>query len=253
MAESVVQRLHETALGKGLRRSTVLSYERLLGRLGVLDLPVEEVTRDLVLERLFDIDNPNTRRAAVVAVRSVLGLDIKIPRGVPRRYDLPSEDTLLLALMMSPHQVRGLLMMYGGLRLGEACAVTRRDLTGDRLRVDKQVVQLHQKGHQPTVKVGPVKTSVGSVTLPPWLCERVEELTETVKPDSVRESLWRAGRKVGIRLNPHMLRHWCATELLARGVPLIAVAEHMRHADVAITLRTYAQADTPGEVHRAFG
>ena len=44
-----------------------------------------------------------------MAVRSVLGLEIKIPRGVPRRYDLPDEDTLRLALTTTPHEVRGLL------------------------------------------------------------------------------------------------------------------------------------------------
>ena len=47
----------------------------------------------------------------------------------------------------------------------------------------------------------------------------------------------------GIRLNPQMLRHWYATTLLARGVPLIVVSRQLRHSDVATTLRTYAQCD----------
>jgi len=49
---------------------------------------------------------------------------------VPRRYVLPDEDTLRLALMTTPHETRGLLMMYCALRLGEACAVTSRDVAG---------------------------------------------------------------------------------------------------------------------------
>ena len=77
--------------------------------------------------------------------------------------------------MCSTHELRGLLMMCAGLRIGEAC--------------DRR---------------------------PQWLSERIAALTETVKPDAVRESLRRGGVGVGIGLNPHMLRHWYATTLLAR-------------------------------------
>jgi hypothetical protein len=119
---SVRERAFKVGLEKGLRQSTVLSYERLIGRLGILD--DVEVSQEEVLSRLWSVDNPNTRRAVVIALRSVFGWKVKIPRGIPRRYDLPDEDTLRLALMTSPHEVRGLLMMYAGLRVGEACAVT---------------------------------------------------------------------------------------------------------------------------------
>lgn len=249
----VKDRLYAQAMEKGFRQTTLVSYERLLGRLGALDLEVTEVTREWALERLWAIDNPNTRRSTVVALRSVLGLDIKIPRSVPRRYDLPNEDTLRLALMTSPHEVRGLLMAYAGLRVGEACAITYADLAGDRLRVDKQVVQLHRTGRPTSNRIGPVKTSEAEVVIPHWLGPRVASLTETTRPDSVRESLRRAGRKVGIDLNPHLLRHFYATTLLARGVPLIVVSRQMRHSDIATTLRTYAQADTAGSIHDALG
>ena len=40
-----------------LRRSTVLTYERLLHRLGALD---EDLTKERALARLYSIDNPNT-------------------------------------------------------------------------------------------------------------------------------------------------------------------------------------------------
>ncbi|MCW2757970.1 MAG: site-specific recombinase, partial [Nocardioidaceae bacterium] len=129
----VKQQLLDVALEKGLRQTTVLSYKRHLDHLGILDLEVAEVTRENVLEALWAVDNPNTRRACVIIVRSVLGIKIKIPKSIPRRYDLPDEDTLRLALMTSPHEVRGLLMMYAGLRVGEACAITARDVHGDRL------------------------------------------------------------------------------------------------------------------------
>jgi integrase len=232
------QRLASVALEKGLRQSTVQSYERLMNRLGIMDM---DPTQEEVLDRLFSIDNPNTRRAAVIALRSVFGWSIKIPKGIPRRYDLPDEDTLRLALMTSPHEARGLLMMYAGLRIGEACAITSKDLDGDRLRVDKQVQQLHRKGQETTCRLAPVKSSVAAVVVPDLLIPYIESQSETAKPDSVRESLRRAGSKVGIHLNPHQLRHWYASTLLERGAPISLVSRAMRHSDPSVTLRTYAQ------------
>ncbi|WP_460790558.1 hypothetical protein [Nocardioides maradonensis] len=157
------ERLSETALERGLRRSTMLSYRRLLDGLGILDT---DPSKEDVLERIWSIENPNIRRATVIAVRSVFGWSIKIPRAVPRRYDLPSEDTLRLALMTSPHEPRGLLMLYAGLRIGESCAITHRDVDGDRLTVNKQVQSLHETGKPTTTKVGPfTKAQAGSLAL----------------------------------------------------------------------------------------
>lgn len=250
---TVREHLYAVALAKGLRQSTVLSYERLLGRLGLLDIPVEDVSQPAATESLWTIDNPNTRRAAVIALRSVFGWSVKIPKGIPRRYDLPDEDTLRLALMTSPHEPRGLLMMYAGLRIGEACAVTCSDVSGDRLRVDKQVQTLHQTGKPTLTRIGPVKTNVADVVVPHWLTPIILSLSVTVKPDGVRESLRRAGSKVGINLNPHLLRHWYATTLIARGAPLNVVCEQMRHSDVAVTLRTYSQSSATANIHNIFG
>lgn len=244
--------LFARALEKGLRQSTLYSYERLLSRLELLELEVDQVNAAICAEALWRIDNPNTRRSAAIAIRSVLGIAVKIPRGVPRRYVLPSEDELRLALMLGHHEARGLLMMYAGLRVGEACAITAQDCSGDRLRVDKQVIQLHRKGEKPILRIGPVKTMESDVVIPHWLSSVALSLQETVKPDSVRESLRRAGRKVGIQLNPHLLRHWYATTLLERGVPLALVSQQMRHSDIAVTLRTYQQYDAAQSIHQAF-
>ncbi|WP_083847692.1 tyrosine-type recombinase/integrase [Turneriella parva] len=51
--------------------------------------------------------------------------------------------------------------------------------------------------------------------------------------------LSRAGRKIGRRLHPHMLRHTRATDLLNRGEPLSSVAAYMGHSSPEITARFY--------------
>ena len=85
--------------------------------------------------------------------------------------------------------------------------VRERLFSGDRLTVDKQVVQLRRTGHPTVNRVGPVTSNEAAVIIPHWLTGPVLSLTETAKPDCVRESLRRAGQKVGISLTPHMLRH----------------------------------------------
>lgn len=247
---TVRSRLYAVALERQLRQGTVRSYEILLTRMGLMDLV--NPSPDEVLEAVWGIDNPNTRRAAVIACRSVLGMKIKIPKSIKRSYVLPDEDTLRLALMTSPHEARAMLMMYAGLRIGEACATRPEDLSGDKLTVARQVTQLHRTGKPTVTRVGPVKATEGVVTIPDLLVPYINSLEGTAKPDSVRESLRRAGWKVGISLNPHMLRHWYATTLLERGVPLSLVSKQMRHSDVAVTLRAYSE-HKDSDIHRAFG
>lgn len=240
---------------KGLRQSTIFSYRRLLLGAGITD---DSLSREEVESLLFDIENPSTRRATVIAVRSVLGHNIRIPKAPKRSYVLPSEDDLRLALMTSPHELRGLLMMYAGLRIGEACAVTSKSINGDKLLVDRQVIELYASSRETgaeakrVVRIGPAKTSEATITVPFWLAERVKSIDDTAVPSLVRESLRRAGKKVGIKLNPHQLRHWYATTLLERGAPLTLVQHQMRHSDIAITLRAYSEHSTE-DIHKLFG
>lgn len=250
--ETVRQRLYRVALDKGLRQSTVIGYEHCLQRLRIMDAEADSLVLQDVLDRLWQVDSPNVRRSIVICLRSVMGWQIKIPKQMPKRYVLPTEDTLRMALMFSPHEARGLLMMYAGLRIGEACAITAADRTGDRLSVDKQVLELHRKGQPITWRVAPVKSSEASIVIPLWLGDVVDTLHETVKPNAVRESIRRGGQKVGVSLNPHMLRHWYGTTMLERGLPLALVSKQMRHSDIAVTLRTYAQFND-GDIHKAFG
>jgi len=187
---------------------------------------------------LGTILNQNTRRKTVIALKSLVEHPavnaLRVPQATSRAYDLPDETTLRLALMTSTHEVRALLMAYAGLRCGEACAVTSESLEGRWLLVDKQVDEL-------TRMLVPVKTTTARVPLPLWLVPLVEVLGSPANPKAVRKSLARAGGRVGIKLNPHQLRHWYATTLVRQGVSPHVVQRLMRHADIRVTFRVYAQ------------
>jgi site-specific recombinase XerD len=66
-------------------------------------------------------------------------------------------------------------------------------------------------------------------------------LDATVNPKAVRKSLRRAGVRVGLSLNPHQLRHWYATKLVKEGTPPNVVQRLMRHKDIRVTFKVYAQ------------
>jgi hypothetical protein len=99
----IIDRLFAVGLERDLRKSTVIEYKRCLARVGILELDDSEVSLESVTESLWQIANPNTRRNTAIAIRTVLGYSIRIPKAVSRRYNLPDEDTLRLALMTSPH------------------------------------------------------------------------------------------------------------------------------------------------------
>lgn len=242
----VIHLIHERALERTLRPSTVRSYTTLLGRLGILDQDVNDVVREDVIGQLFEL-SVNTRRSTVIALKSVMGWDLKVPRGVPRRYPELDETTLQLVMSLTPHQGVCETLAYAGLRIGEACAVTYRDLRGDdRLVIDKQVCE--DDGN----RIGPVKTTEAEIVIPRWLAARLATVTETSKPASVRESLRRAGKKVGLDVNPHRLRHWYASHLLAQGVPLVTIQRQLRHSDLKTTA-LYLQVDDSKVIHDVFG
>lgn len=222
---------------RNLRDSTVASYEKFLTRIGVVD---DSLTLEELESRLLEVSNVNTRRSTVTAIRAVLGVKMKIQPGIPRRYELPSEDVLRFALMQCKYELRALLMMYGALRLGEACAVTSKQLVGDRLVVDRQVLEFYQNSVH-VVRLSPVKTSDRVVVIPQWLADRVQQVDTTDVPGNVRAALHHWGKRHSIQLNPHMLRHWSATTLLNRGVNVVAVSKQLGHSDPSITLRLYIQ------------
>lgn len=252
--QTVGGRLNQVALERDLRPSTRICYLRCLTQLGIgHDEPVSAVTRERVEEAAWRLPNPNTRRNALIAARTVFGYKLRIGRAVPRRYDLPSEQDLRLALMTSKYETRGLLAMYVGLRLGELSAVTRDSVNGRHLRIDRQVQTLRQTGQPTVTRIVVPKTAEADVWCPEWLLERVHGITEWDKPDSVREGLRRAFDRVGIEgMTVHGLRHWFASTALDRGAPVMLISRALRHSDIATTLRTYHDTRTD-DIAQYFG
>lgn len=145
-----------------------------------------------------------------------------------------------------------LLLIYG-LRSGEVCALRLEDLDWER-----ELIQV-PRGKQRCTHTYPLTSTVG---------EAILRYLKEVRPRSthreiflslrapihplVRESLYRVVRN---RLHPlddslqhygpHMLRHTCATHLLAEGYSLKEIGDHLGHRDPEAT-RIYAKVDVSG-------
>jgi integrase len=222
-----------------------------LKRLGIWDLEVEQVNSALIRDVVEQLTTQSTRKRLYITARSIfrdLGKCQDLPNleAEGKIYDIPPQEQLEWLIDRSKYRLQLLLCMFGGLRVGEACAVTPEKLSGDYLDVN-------QAYSQDGLHLGSPKT-YGKILLPHWLAEEVRNM----RPDQ----LWSLGRTTklvshscyklsrgekfkilsgGKTVNPHMLRHWYATDMIRRGVNPEVVRRQMRHKNVSVTLKIYTQ------------
>jgi len=231
--------------------STRLMNIRDVKRLGIWDMDVSEINSAMIRDIVEKVPNHNSRKRLFIVARSFfrdLGVcqDLPYLEGTGRIYDIPTQEQLEWLIAKSKYRLQLLLCMYGGLRVGEACAVTPEKLEGNYLDVN-------QAYSQDGLHLGSPKT-YGKILLPAWLADEVRAMTPEQywrigKPTKdvtnsciklSRSKQWKelAGNKT---VNPHMLRHWYATDMIRRGVNPEVVRRQMRHKNVSVTLKIYTQ------------
>jgi len=246
--------LDQVIKSRPYKYSTKQSLIRDVKRLGIMDLDTGEITSALIRDKVDCIPNHNSRRRLYITARSIfkeLGVCQDLPKmeGISRIYDLPEKEDLHNLIEQSKYRLQLFLCMYAGLRVGEACAVTPAKLEGNYLNVNEAY-------SQDGLYLGSPKT-YGKVLLPDWLADEVRcmkaddfwqiGMTTKLVSGSIyklsRNRKWKAltGNKP---VNPHMLRHFYATEMIKRGVNPEIVRRQMRHKNVSTTLRIYTQVRT---------
>jgi integrase len=231
---------------KPLRISTKDTYRRTFKVLGLLDMDIEDFSIDDAFSRIQKIPNHNTRRTHSIVLRAVLGERpgfklLPITATLPKHWDLPDEETLRWAVEQSRWWKILYLCMYAGLRVGEACAIRPTDLKGNRLIVQRQISQ--------NGILQPAKT-VGSVVVPDWLGEFIKNMDanewwEEGKPSlRLTNHCFKLSKKTGVKVTPHLLRHWYATHLIKATHNPELVRRQLRHARLDTTLQVYAQVES---------
>lgn len=242
---------------KPLRISTKDTYRRTFRVLGLMNLDIEQFSIDDAFARIQKIPNHNTRRTHSIVLRAVLNDQpgfklLPITNTLPKHWILPDEETLRWAIEQSRWWKVLYLCMYAGLRVGEACAIRPSDLKGNRLIVQRQT---SQKGI-----MQPAKT-VGSVVVPDWLGEFIKNMDDKEWWPENKPSLrltnhcFKLSKKTGVKVTPHLLRHWYATHLVKSTSNPELVRRQLRHARLDTTLQVYAQVtstDLDELVNKAF-
>jgi integrase len=187
----------------------------------------------------------NVKKNVYICLRSVfkdLGIFNELPilQGIAKQYDFPTQEELHQIIDRSKYRRILYLCMYAGLRVGEACAVIPSQLEGNMLTVDRAFSQdgLH---------LGSPKT-YGKVMIPEWLAEEIKNMTEG--------DIWKIGMPTQLvswacgnlskrgsskRINPHMLRHWFATDMIRRGINPEIARRQLRHKNIETTMKIYVQ------------
>ena len=223
-------------------------------KMGIWDFDIEDVTSSYIRDVVDSQSNHNSRRRLYITARSVFKdinkcQDLPVLESISRIYQFPPQDQLEALINKSKYRLQLLLCMYGGLRIGEACAVTPDKLQGNYLAVDAAFSQdgLH---------LGSPKT-FGRVLLPEWLADEVRNMTPEqfwkigMTTKKVSNSIYKISRFKGAKemtgglgVNPHMLRHWYATDMIKRGVNPEVVRRQMRHKKIETTMKVYAQVNS---------
>jgi integrase len=194
------------------------------------------------------------------------GLRVIVPGERARRPKrlTPEQTRQLLAAMPAEHADLAYLMAATGLRIGEALALTWRDL--DRDDVGRPVLHVRRSKTEAGLRVVPLSPETAR-----RLTRRraeVEHATEDapmfasafgtpIDAHNFRRRVFRsAAQAAGVPwATPHTLRHGMASLMAERGFSPAQIAAHLGHADGGVlALRTYIRTetiDTPSFVDEA--
>lgn len=228
-----------------LKYGTRQSYLKIIKSLGIWDMALADLNCALIYDKVDQMRSHNVKKNVYICLRSVfkdLGIFNELPilQGISKQYDFPSQEELHQLIDRSKYRRILYLCMYAGLRVGEACAVIPSQLEGNILTVDRAFSQdgLH---------LGSPKT-YGKVMIPEWLADEIRnmdnaDIWQLGMPTQL--VTWACGnlskRNSSKRINPHMLRHWFATDMIKRGVNPEVARRQLRHKNIETTMKIYVQ------------
>jgi len=251
-----------------VRPATFVSYSGhvrmhispLLGGIVVGRLRPQDIRR-LIADRLSVGLSPTTVRRIITTLHMALNRGIadgsletnpanglSLPRAqrhVITAMSWDDADAIVAAVRGDQFEALYVLLLYAGLRLGEAVALDWRDVDLDR----------------GTILVRQGKTAAARRTVPladfAWDALRRHESFATggklspvfraprngqrLRGDVVTHAFPRLLERAGLpRMRVHDLRHGTATLLVAQGVPMRDIADLLGHATPSVTANTYA-------------
>lgn len=265
----------------GVAKSTLYDYETILRNditpHPIGQIPVELLTRgDVVgwvqgmshLSGKTVINKHGLLSAALnLAVRSEI-----IPSNPAVGVRLPRTEKAEMVFLTKPEFAQLLkgfteywqpmieFMVLSGARFGEISALKPSDVdrVNGTVRISRARKRTYEKGA--LYQVGPTKTqrSVRTINVVTGLLDKLNYdgewlFTNThgrpVELSSWRTNVWyksvQRAQDLGLQKKPrvHDMRHTCASWMIARGVPLPVIQQHLGHESIATTVNLYGHLD----------
>lgn len=234
---------------KPYRYQTKLNMVRCLKKLELWDMEYESITPNLCWSRIETIINQNVKRCYSGYMRNIFDYNFKqipVVMGIARTYDFPPKEEIHRLIESSKYRRILYLCMYAGLRVGEACAAVPSQIKKEG---NHYWINVDRAFSQDGLSLGSPKT-MGRVMIPEWLALEVLSMTKddywvkgtpTKRVTGACHSLGTKSRQRVVKINPHMLRHWFATDMVKRNVPANVIMKQMRHKTINTTMQIYAQ------------
>ena len=153
-------------------------------------------------------------------------------------------------------------MYFTGCRLGEALALTFNDLNDNCIYINKTISKEYINGKR-AITTPKTKKSIRKILISNKTKDNIRRLREyyTTKYDNVNNDFFIFGGDSALspttierkknyycklanvkQIRLHDFRHSHASLLLSSGIPIVAIANRLGHADIAMTLNTYSHA-----------
>jgi integrase len=221
-----------------------------------------ELAQVLVMWRRFNRGGYRAFLHHVTADRPVPTRPFRLrqPRRLPR--SLTTEEVLALTEACDHLRDRFLVVLLAetGMRIGQALGLRHGDFVSHRREL--QIVPRSDNvngARAKTTEATTIPISAGLVRLySAYLFEEYGELDSDyvfvnlfaeprgapLRYQAVHKLVGRLRARTGIEFTPHMLRHFCATDLVRQGVALEVVAKLLTHRSSSTTSQTYIHLDS---------
>jgi integrase len=187
------------------------------------------------------------------------GSGVRLPRRKPGKQAVflsRDETALVVAAVPERHRVLIEFLLATGCRIGEALALTPADIGSGTVTFNKSYSRRADANGNRPFELGTAKTAASerTIAVPADVLEKLEtwgalvftnDTGGPINADSFRKNVWipamaDSGLPKHRRPGLHDLRHTHASRLIDAGIPIVAVSKRLGHANVSITLATYA-------------
>lgn len=229
------------------------------GGLGSKGLSPKTITDSLsILRSIFNYATDEKG----ISVANITGISVKAAHETMRVLSISEQEKLerVLRENLSLCNIGILLCLYTGIRIGEVCALTWKDIINEEqvLSVNKTMQRLRQldgSGRKTRIVISSPKSecSIRRIPLPDSIYQLLQSnrcsdnsyiltgrTNKFVEPRTMENRFKKVLKLAGIEdTNFHTLRHTFATRCVELGFDIKSLSEILGHASVNITLNRY--------------